>query len=109
MSSNKFWIKSGDTRPWLRAVLSDANGVVDLSTATVNFFMRSVKQPSTTVSGVATVVDGPAGVIEYEWVAGDTDVPGDYHAEFEVTFADATVATFPNTGYLEVLVMRELG
>ena len=46
--------------------------------------------------------------VRYDWAVGDTAVPGDYWADFEVTWGDGTVTTFPNSGYLEVRVVAEL-
>jgi len=39
---------------------------------------------------------------------GDTATVGTYYVEFEVTYADASVETFPNTGSLPLVITREL-
>jgi hypothetical protein len=40
---------------------------------------------------------------------GDTDTAGTYWAEFEVTFGDGRVETYPNRGYLTVNIEPDLG
>jgi hypothetical protein len=42
------------------------------------------------------------------WQAADTTTPGLYNAEWEVTFTDGTVATFPNERYLLVEMKADL-
>lgn len=113
----RFYIKKDDTRPKIRCTLEDADGTeANLSGASVRFIMtpKSEDVGSTpTVDAAATVVDAPTGVVEYAWQAADTDTIGKYRAEWEVTFGDGGVETFPNgTGsnaYIEVIITGDLG
>lgn len=78
-------MKSGDTKP-MRARLTYSDGSpVDLTGATVSFYMGT-----TLVDRPATVVDATDGVVEYPWGAGETNTPGQYPAEFKVTVAGAS-------------------
>ena len=102
MAQQHFYIKAGDSRPYLRGTVKDANGAaVDIGAATVKFTMVAVGSRYKKVNkSTAVVTNGPLGLCEYRWniASGDTDTPGDYLAEFEVTFTgDATIETFPNT------------
>lgn len=104
-----FYLKAADTKPDLTATLLDAAGVaVNLTGATVEFAMKKNGGSSTKVSAAATLVTPSAGTVKYVWQSADTDTPGDYNAEFEVTFGDGTVLTFPNSGYFTINIAAEI-
>lgn len=50
----------------------------------------------------------PSGIVRYDWSADDTNAIGSYQAEFEVTYADASVETFPNRGYIRVEIIDDI-
>ena len=103
-------IKQNDTSPPFTATLRDGDGeVVDISGATVKFLMRNRLTRALKVDGVASVVSGSGGTISYTWASGDTDTPGTYEVEIEITFSDETVATWPSDGYHELSVLDDLG
>jgi hypothetical protein len=104
-----YTVKQGDTLPPLRGSLYDADGtLVDLAGATVTFTMGA--QPGTpTVAAAATIVDAANGVVEYNWVAADTAIAGNFFGEFQVVFANGSIETFPNDTYIAILVKAELG
>ena len=103
----KFYIKQNDTSPSMLATLQDANGVaVDLSDATVNFYMGNIN--GNVVDSIATIVDAEAGQVRYDWVALDTSDSGMYQAEFEVVFIGGTKETFPNNDYISVVIKPDL-
>ena len=104
-----FTIKQNDTSPSLGATLKDAQLVpVSLVGAAVKFHMNSL-EGVVKVNQTMTVTDAEGGVIQYDWQAGDTDTVGAYYAEFQVTYVDGSVETFPNDGNLVVSVVKELG
>jgi len=47
-------------------------------------------------------------LVRYNWIAADTDTIGSYQAEFEVTYADASIETFPNDGYIRVEIIDDI-
>jgi hypothetical protein len=103
-----FSIKQNDTSPSLQALLKDADrNPIDLVGAEVRFHMKAVGG-SIKVDAPMTIVDVAGGVIQYDWASGDTDTVGTYYVEFEVTYSDSSVETFPNTGSAVVNVIREL-
>lgn len=103
-----FSIKQNDTSPSLQATLKDAAlNPVDLTGATVMFHMKSV-DGTVKIDQEMTVTNESGGVVQYDWQSGDTDTVGTYYVEFEVTYADSSVETFPNNGNKVVSVVREL-
>jgi hypothetical protein len=105
-----FYIKQNDTAPSIRATLKDGDGnVINLTDATVRFHMRTIGGTSTKVDAAATVNSpATAGVVQYDWDAADTDTVGSYQAEFEVTYGDLSVETFPNNGYIRVEITDDI-
>lgn len=104
-----FVIKRNDTRPYCRATLKDANGdAINGNAATVRFHMREPGATLLKVNAPAVWVDQLGGVAEYQWLPADTDTADVYEVEFEVTFGDGTVQTFPNEGFKSLRVARDL-
>lgn len=102
-----FHIKQGDTRPALEAVLMDPEGnPVNLTGATVRLHME--RKGEMIVDAPCIIVDGPAGLVRYQWAVGDTDQPGTYAAEIEVTDASGGVETWPNSEHWTFVVYEGL-
>ena len=82
-----------------------------LDGATVVFHMRLAPGGAVKVNGSAASIVGEAefGVVEYNFTASDRDTADVYEFEFEVTFADASVQTFPGLGYIIVDVQDDIG
>jgi hypothetical protein len=114
-----FTIKRGDTSPAIRSRLVPAdktqgNGIVGYQK--VRFFMRDPTDYEIVAEGLAeksandtiAVLDAANGDVSYQWQAGDTDEPGMFEAEWEVTFGDGTIETFPNDGYIDIHIMSDI-
>lgn len=105
-------IKRNDTVP-LTATLRVAGAPIDLQGATVRFHMRD-SAGILVVDSAATVIqngdgsDGTKGRVKYEWVASDTATAGVFSLEWEVTFADSTVRTFPTTHPTKLKIWGDL-
>jgi hypothetical protein len=105
----KFYIKKNDTSPAILATLKDADDIpVNLNGASVRFHLRTISSRTVKVDEAAAVVASEDGLVRYDWQAQDTDVIGSYQAEFEVTYSDASVETFPNDGYIRVEVVGDI-
>ena len=103
-----FNIKQNDTSPSLQAILKDASGTaISLTGASVRFHMKAL-DGTVKVDAAMTVTDNLNGVVQYDWQIGDTDTVGSYSVEFEVTYSDSTIETFPNNQNLTISVVREL-
>lgn len=106
--SNVFYIKQNDTSPSLRATLIDGDGdAVNLTGASVRFHMRDASG-TTKVDAVASIITAASGIVQYSWAVGDTDTVGVFAAEFEVTYSDTSVGTFPNNGYITVKIRDDI-
>jgi hypothetical protein len=104
-----FYIKQNDTSPAMLATLQDANdAAVDLTSASVRFHLRPISSRTVKVDAAATIVTAVDGTVRYDWDAADTDTTGSYQAEFEVTYADASIETFPNDGYIRVEIISDI-
>lgn len=100
--ATKFYIKQNDTKPSITAQLLSDGSAVDLTGATVKFHMGS------TIDAAATITDAATGNVRYDWASGDTATAGTYNAEFEVTFSDGKIETFPNDEYLLIVITEEV-
>ena len=101
-----FYIKQNDTSPFISATLKDADGnAIDLTSTTIRFHMRVIGSSTATVDAAATIINEEAGTCKYEWQAADTATAGSYHAEFEVTYTDGNIETFPNNDYIQVEIL----
>jgi len=104
-----FYVKQNDTSPSMLATLQDANDTaVNITGASVRFHLRPIGSTQVKVDAPATIVTADAGIVRYDWQAADTDTIGSYQAEFEVTYGDATIETFPNDGYIRVEIISDI-
>jgi hypothetical protein len=103
-----FIIKSNDTLPYLEATLSDDNGVVDLTGATVTFVMRERNGAAAVVRAAASIVEADEGTVRYEWAEGDTVDAGQYRGEFEISIG-GKVLTYPSETYIPINIVADLG
>jgi hypothetical protein len=57
------------------------------------------------------IVTAGTGRVRYEWNSsdGDTNTADEYEGEFEVTYANGKIQTFPNDGHLPIVVTDEIG
>lgn len=60
-------------------------------------------------SGAVTVEDSPNGIVSYQFQSGDLDQQGRYRYEWEVTYGDGEVLTFPGEDMGKIWVREELG
>lgn len=103
-----FTIKQSDTSPSLQATLKDAAGTaINLNGCTVKFHMKSLAG-AVVINETMTIVNASGGVVKYDWQPADTDEAGTFYAEFQVTYSDLSVETFPNTGNIVIMIIPEL-
>ena len=95
-------IKRGDTGFGIKATLSNTQGCVDLTDASVLFLFDKFEIPS-------EVIDAENGEVIVFFERTHTEDAGFYNAEFEVQFPDGRVETFPSNGYLKIHITSDLG
>lgn len=91
-----FCFVQGNTKPYFAVQLLRVEDYqpVDLTGATVTFYMRLEKNTGTTPevsAGACTITSAALGKVEYRWGANDLNKPGFYTAEFRITFSDTKV------------------
>ena len=111
MPEETFYIKANDTASFLTRDLKDAFGApVNVTGAAVVFSMRVKPAGALKVTRqVCAVVAAGTGRVRYEWVAADTDVPDEYEGEFQVTYGNGRIQTFPNDGHIPIVVTDDVG
>lgn len=100
-------IKRNDTKDNLKATLSNDKGPVDLTGSTVNFIMA--KHGVVKTKRQADIQDAINGIVWFVFDDVDTDKTGEYQAEFEVTFSDGRIETFPSDDYITINIIDDLG
>jgi hypothetical protein len=104
-----FTIKANDRLPSIQATLSSGGSALNLATATaVKFIMKTAVGSTIKVNSAATIVTPADGVVRYDWAAIDTDTPGEYVAEWEITWTGGKKQTVPTLTYHEVTVLADL-
>lgn len=101
----KFSIKRGDTLPVL---LHTITPLTDLTGASATFTMRGKAGTMAINSAGATIASAANGTLQYDFTAANTAIAGDYIGEFEVTFADSSVQTFPSADYINISIVENL-
>ena len=104
-----FYLKQNDTAPSIRATLKDGSGsVIDLTGASVRFHMKDLAGTVKIDTDATVISPATSGIVQYNWTTSDTDTAGTYYAEFEVTYANNTVESFPNDGNIGILITKAL-
>jgi hypothetical protein len=111
MSHVDFSIKQDDRRPYLKGVLKDQDDNIYDPTGAVSILFRMEARDASTLkvdNQAVNIVDGPNGIVEYQWATGDTDTPGIYFGEIVVTPTAGVPFTFPNDGYIIIEVKEKV-
>ena len=110
MADPTFYIKQNDTRPELDVFLrDDKDRSINVTGASVKFNLRNASDNVVKVdNGSVTTVSSTAGRVKYSFSASDTDPSGKFDGEFQVTFVGGQVETFPNDGYIKVIVTDDV-
>lgn len=104
-----FHTKRGDTRTAIKATLKDAKEQpVDLTNCRVKFIMTKIGGKTAKINREAIIKDAANGIVWFVFEANEVDEAGTYRAEFEVTYADGRVETFPNADYITIIISPDL-
>lgn len=104
-------IKRNDNNRKLTDTLTFGGEAQNLTGASVRFLMQSVKGAARriVIADEAVIEDEALGTVSFELTAAQTAVAGDYIFEWEVTFGDGSVTTFPSTGWGLLTIVEDLG
>jgi hypothetical protein len=110
MPEETFYIKQNDTASFLTRDLKDAFGApVNVTAAAVVFSMRVKPAGSVKVDEQeCTIVTAGIGRVRYEWTATNTNTADEYEGEFQVTYANGKIQTFPNDGYIPIVITDDI-
>lgn len=104
-----FNIKQNDTSPAIQFALTPTSVVLTGSTVVFNMKLRGSTGTPIISREAATIVTATGTpTVKYEWQVGDTVTPGNYVAEFEVTYSDGTIETFPNNSWIDVAIYPDI-
>lgn len=100
-------VKRNDSQVEFGDSLTVDGVAVDLTYAIVLFLMLHAN--GTLVTGTATIDAVPStGLVTYTATAANLAATGKYRQEWQATFPDGRVLTFPSTGWNTVLVIDDL-
>ena len=103
--SNQFFIGYNDTGPTVQAQFQDGTGYVDLTNATVHFIHRFRSRVSGAISGSATISNATSGIVQYQLTGYNA---GQHYGMFKATLNNSQQVSFPNQGFLQFLVSKDL-
>lgn len=101
-----FKIKRGATSPSLvyRVTALSAPG----ATAVFRMQDAGTKDVYITAGAVTLTEDGDDLLFQYNWDSDDTDMQGEYEAEFVLTYSGGAVEKFPNDEFIAVTVGEDV-
>lgn len=114
MAAPSFTLKQHDTRPRVALTIWETNqttGVLQVVNLTLASSAKLCAKDAAGViafSSVLAITNPIAGLVTYTPVAFDTAAVDTFQLEIEVTWSDGGVETYPNNGYFEMVVMKDL-
>jgi hypothetical protein len=107
-----FSIKRRDNRPWLRGTLwadTPHTEPVDLTNAEVLKVKVGIEGNPLLIDRAITILDPASGKFETQFSIAETNqLPATYQMEFEVTWTNGDVSTYPKEGFLQFVVFPDL-
>lgn len=101
--------KSGDTKPF-EALLKVNRQVLPMAgSEVVRFHMRpKVAGAGPTVNQLAVIADATKALVRYTPQLAEVGTAGSYDIEWEVTFADGSIETFPANGFMDCILYDDI-
>ena len=108
MAIKKVDLTKNDEAPVYSVVHEDTEGnPQDITSAAIVCSMKNTKTGELKIDRQSigiTITDATNGAFEYAWQTGETDTPGKYQIEFEITPASGGKFTIPNPTQGKALV-----
>jgi hypothetical protein len=110
MNDPELTIVRGDQLPTVTVqIIGDDDRGLNLTGTQVYFHWRALETDRADASsGGCTIIDGPNGVVNFDWQAGDAGLAGEYLAEFEVVYPSGRRLTVPTIGKLRLHVPDDI-
>mgnify|MGYP006921380826 CR=1 FL=1 len=109
MSTIPYNFKRNDTLPVISlAVLNSDGNAYDFSDYVTVRFIMCEDNTGRAVKVNATANPPVANVLSYQLDPSDSDTAMTYLAEFQVEFATGDISTFPESGYMHILIEEDL-
>jgi len=109
-------MKRGDRRPYVPVQFFQPDGVTPLDVSgadVINFVCRvkgAAEDDPPIIKSPITLLDPLLGDGEYRWAVGDTDTPGQYEYEFEITWtAGLEPQTIPQDSFFDLIIIDDAG
>lgn len=103
-----FVIKQNDTLPILEVQLLDCNNnPVNLDLCGVRFHMTD-RRGIVKINRQIEIKDIEQGIVRVVWGEGETSGVGLFKGEIQVNFPNGNISTYPNTGYIDIKIVKEL-
>lgn len=106
-----FVIRQGDTAPRISQPLTDpiTGAPVEAFGAEVRLHLHGLTiVDDRDLTGATDPLAESGNVVYYDWTTDDTQLAGYYSAEWQLTFGDGRVQTFPNIGVFLVQVVEQV-
>lgn len=105
-----FWIKKDDTLPIIRVQLTNEDTTpVDLTTVSGVLFNYKIRASgSSVVNRTCSIESAESGIVQYQWVSGDSINAGMYKSEFVTVFNGGRMQTFPQGSYFIFEVVEDI-
>lgn len=95
-------IVQNDTKPYLEFEITQDGAPVDLTGATVKFYMKDATSGLVKINGAScSITDATKGKCRYVWTSSDTNTVSTYLGEVEIIFPDGKI----QTGYKQITIV----
>lgn len=114
LQKHDFIIKQNDTLPALQMCVIGRGCLnekipFDLTSVTgATFTMVDKEGCHKVIAQPAQIISASGGTIQYNWTADDTNEPGMFSGEFQLTFADGNKLSVPQTSPIQIEIPRDL-
>jgi hypothetical protein len=107
-----FEITQGDTSPALVSQLTAGGEPIDLSSVDdVKFIMQDKYERIVIDEGVqesVNILNASNGEVEFVFRRDNTNTVGSYEAQFEVTYSNGAVETFPSDKRIDIEIVEQI-
>lgn len=110
MEAADFVIRQGDTSPRIVGTLTDGAGApIDATGGSVQLHLHGLTVANDLdLTGVVDEESENGNVVYHDWAAEETLLAGYYSGEWQVTYDNSQIETFPNAGVFLVQIVDQV-